>query len=98
MNYKVRPGKEETFEKAFRNVLEAIRAAPGHTESRLFREVDDPTSYLIISDWSDRKAFEGFVASPEFARVTSWGKENILRERPRHEIYEPNAASKHDFR
>lgn len=87
MNYRVRPGKEETFEKAFRAVLDVMRAMDGHVDSRLWREVDGEGSYLITSEWSDHAAFDAFVRSDRFRKVTDWGSEQILADRPRHRVY-----------
>jgi heme-degrading monooxygenase HmoA len=87
MNYSVVPGKEETFEKAFRAVLNVMKAMPGHSHSHLYRDVDLPGSYLIISEWNDQSAFDAFVRSEQFAKVTTWGKEQILTERPKHQIF-----------
>jgi len=88
MNYKVLPGKGETFVKACRGIIRAMEGMDGHSVTRLYSEVDDPESFLIVSDWSERAAFEAFVKSEEFAKVTDWGKEQILAGRPRHEVYE----------
>ena len=88
MNYKVLPGKGETFERAFEAVLKAMAARAGHGESHLYKDVADPESYLIVSEWHTREAFEAFIASDEFRRVANWGKEQILAGRPKHEIYE----------
>jgi heme-degrading monooxygenase HmoA len=43
--------------------------------------------YLIVSRWSDEQAFQRFTASDAFKKVTSWGAENILAERPSHTTY-----------
>ena len=88
MNYVVLPGKEETFEVAFRGVLKAMQKQAGHTESRLWKDTDDPHSYLIVSEWSDRAAFDAFVHSESFQKIASWGREQILAGRPRHQIFE----------
>lgn len=88
MNYKVRPGKEAVFEEAFRKVVHAMRNMEGHTESLMFRQVDDPFHYLIMSQWSKKEAFDAFVGSETFRNVANWGKEEILSARPRHEVYE----------
>lgn len=87
MNYKVIPGKNETFEKAFAAVLEAMQEMEGHDESHLYRDVADEGSYLIVSDWSSEEAFDAFIRSEQFARVANWGKENILAGRPSHTVY-----------
>lgn len=88
MNYKVLPGKEEVFERAFKSVLDVMRAMPGHSASYLYHEVETPSSYLIVSDWSDKSAFDAFIKSEQFSKVTNWGKEQILSDRPRHQVYQ----------
>lgn len=88
MNYQVLPGKEQQFEDVFNAVLEKMDGMEGHSKSALFRDVNDPQQYLIISDWSDRAAFDGFIASEQFRSVANWGKEQILAGRPSHEYYE----------
>ena len=93
MNYEVLPGKESAFEDKFRVVIAAFDRDSGHRGSRLFRDVDAPGSYLIHSDWESREAFLAFIRSDEFRRVTSWGKEEILADRPRHRIYEASSVS-----
>ena len=87
MNYKVLPGKEETFEKACSGVIEAMAGIEGHKESFLYRDVNDGQSYLIASEWDSEDAFNIFCQSDKFKQVTNWGKENILAGRPSHKIY-----------
>lgn len=87
MNYKVLAGKEEIFERAYVQVLDVIRRSQGHTQSYLYRDVHVPGSYLILSRWNDQNAFDVFVKSEAFAKVTTWGKEQILSEKPRHQVY-----------
>lgn len=87
MNYRVRAGKQQIFEAAFARVLEALRGAAGHEESHLYRDVQDDASYLIVSRWSDEAAFQEFVRSDAFRKVTNWGSENILEGPPRHTTY-----------
>lgn len=87
MNYEVLPGKEDVFERAFSQVLEVMKKADGHTNSFLYRDVHKANSYLIVSDWNNEQEFTSFVRSEAFAKVTNWGKENILAGRPRHTVY-----------
>ncbi len=88
MNYRVIPGKEETFETAFRKVIVAMSSIEGHTKTKMFRDIDDAQSYAILSEWSNRKPFDDFVASDSFRAVVSWGKEQILAGRPEHNYYD----------
>lgn len=87
MNYKVIPGKEADFEQKFNAVLAALNEAEGHEASHLYQDVNDRSSYLIVSEWSDEKAFTDFIQSQAFRDVTNWGKEQILADRPRHKVY-----------
>jgi len=88
MNYQVLPGKEKPFEEVFEAVLKVMGEMPGHSESHLYRDVFDAQSYVIISDWSDRDAFDQFIASKQFRDVANWGKQQILAGRPSHTYYE----------
>lgn len=87
MNYHVIQGKQQEFEDKFAAVIEALRAAEGHNNSHLWRDVADDASYLITSEWDDEQAFTNFICSEEFRAVTNWGKEQILSDRPQHKIY-----------
>lgn len=87
MNYKVLPDKEEIFESAFRKVIHAMASIEGHTSSKLYRDIDDAQTYVILSEWSDKAAFDAFIASDTFRNVANWGKEQILAGRPAHTYY-----------
>ena len=87
MNYEVLEGKEKIFENAFQAVLAAMNKMPGHKHSRLCRDVHKPGSYVILSEWESQESFESFIRSEQFAQVTTWGKEQILKGRPSHRIY-----------
>ena len=88
MNYEVLPGKEATFENAFRKVLGVMNDTAGHTDTHMYRDIDKSTSYLIVSQWSDKHAFDSFIQSDAFRQVANWGKEQILAGRPTHDYYE----------
>lgn len=87
MNYHVLPGKQGDFEQKFAGVIGALEAAPGHSSSKLWKDVNDDASYLITSEWSEESAFQEFIQSQAFRDVTNWGKEQILSGRPQHKVY-----------
>jgi len=87
MQYEVVPGKEEEFEKGFVAVLDHLKKVDGHVESHMYEDVQSVGSYLIASEWKTQEAFNAFLHSAEFKAVTSWGKAEILRSRPKHKIY-----------
>ena len=87
MNYNVISGKEQDFEDKFSGVIDALSTAEGHCTSTLWKDVDNSSSYLITSEWSDEQAFKDFIQSDAFRDVTNWGKEQILSGRPQHKVY-----------
>ena len=88
MDYEVLEGKEQPFEKKFALVLEAMSQMAGHNDTHLYRDVFRERSYLVVSEWDTRRAFDDFVQSDAFSKVTGWGKANILACRPKHTVYE----------
>ena len=87
MNYNIIKGKEQEFESVFAKVLGVMQRMNGHKKTKLYRDVADPSSYLILSEWSAREAFDTFIASEQFRNVANWGKANILASQPKHDIY-----------
>ena len=87
MNYNVIAGKEQDFENKFAGVIDALSAAEGHSNSTLWKDVSNGSSYLITSEWSEEQAFKDFIQSDAFRDVTNWGKEQILSGRPQHKVY-----------
>ena len=87
MHYDVIPGKELEFEHGFLAVIEHLKTLPGHIESRMYEDVASTGSYVILSQWQSKEAFDSFLRSPEFAKVTAWGRAEMLRGRPKHKVY-----------
>jgi heme-degrading monooxygenase HmoA len=94
MHYDVIPGKEEEFEHGFLAVLRHLKSVAGHVESRMYEDVASQGSYVILSEWETQEAFTAFLRSEDFKQVTAWGKAEILRSRPRHNVYTSNAFSR----
>ena len=87
MNYSVLAGKEQVFEDACARVVETMEGIDGHEESHIYSRLGDEPVYLIVSRWQSEDAFDAFIASDAFKKVTNWGKENILAGRPSHTTY-----------
>ncbi len=87
MNYKIVPGKDDEFLAVFDKVIGIMSEMPGHTVTNIYRDVHEEHDYLIVSEWTDQSAFDSLIASDRFKGVVTWGKENVLRSRPTHEVY-----------
>ena len=86
MSYRVIPGKEETFKKAFPRLHEIMKKMPGHLKTRLYFEIGDEESFLVATAWESLDAYHAFIRSPEYDEITL-GREKVLAERPHHGIY-----------
>src|SRR5687768_8852330 len=93
MQYEVKPGKEEEFERGFLSVLEVLKTLPGHVESHLYEDVASVGSYIILSRWSSKADYEAFLRSDAFKQAVAWGKAEILRSRPKHQVYHDDEQS-----
>lgn len=85
--YDVRPGQEQVFEDTVDDVINLLSKNSGHVKSFLYRDVKNPRSYAIISEWSSQTDFTEFVRSDIFHQVTEFGKDRVLEQRPRHKVY-----------
>ena len=86
LNYDVKPGQEARFERALVEVLAALRAVRGHRDTRLYRDVHRPGSYLVYSEWERREDFRAFTASGAFRAAVALG-EDLLQGPPRHRVF-----------
>ncbi len=88
MNYEVLAGKEQIFEDACAKVVVTMEGIDGHDHSQIYKSISPAESaYLIVSRWASEQAFQDFIASDAFSKVTDWGQQNILAGRPRHTTY-----------
>ena len=71
LTMKVKSGREDDFERAWRVIAETVRGAPGNIRQALLRDPDDPGSFVVTSDWESRDAFGRFERSPEQDDLTA---------------------------
>lgn len=45
------PADEESFRADVRRAIDALAARPGHLKSSLARALDDPTMWVLVSEW-----------------------------------------------
>jgi heme-degrading monooxygenase HmoA len=56
----VTPGREEDFEASFRLARPIIESAPGCHGAEVRRQVEDPSTYLLLVQWSTVEAHTDF--------------------------------------
>lgn len=86
LRMRTREGCEAEFEAAWRAAAAEISQVPGNVRQELGRDVDDPRTFLITADWTDRAAVDGFGRSS--ARETLTAALRDLREDAARSTYE----------
>lgn len=68
---KVKDGRGSDFEREWRAIAEQVRQVPGNLRQTLERDPEDPDSFVVTSDWTDREVFGQFERSPEQDDLTA---------------------------
>jgi quinol monooxygenase YgiN len=63
LRMRTRVGCVAEFEAAWRRAADEISRVPGNRQQELIRDADDPRTFLITSDWTDRAAVDAFGRS-----------------------------------
>lgn len=79
-------GCERAFEHDLREAMDEISHEPGILRQDLMRDADDPRTFLIISDWTDRITLEEFGRSDRRDRIMAPVRE--IRESAERHTYE----------
>ncbi|WNV75802.1 antibiotic biosynthesis monooxygenase family protein [Geodermatophilus sp. DSM 44513] len=70
LRMRTREGCEAEFEAAWRRAAAEISRVPGNRQQELIRDADDPRTFLITSDWTDRAAVDAFGRSSARENLT----------------------------
>ena len=87
MTFKIVLGKEEQFEDAYKKILNVLNHAEGHSGSRLYRDSEDPSTFLLMSEWLDQRAFDICIDSKQYREAVDWNREQILAGKIHHRIF-----------
>jgi heme-degrading monooxygenase HmoA len=71
LRMRARAGCEGAFEAAWRAAAEEISRLPGNQRQELIRDVSDPRTFVITSDWRDAAALKAFGRSAARERLTA---------------------------
>jgi heme-degrading monooxygenase HmoA len=91
---KIRPGKEDEFGKALRELRSRAIHAQGYISGETLHSIDDPSLHLVISTWKSLEDWNRWANSPE--RKTFQEKTDaMLEETTRVTPYQYESTSPH---
>jgi heme-degrading monooxygenase HmoA len=64
---RVSPGREEEFEASLARALPLIESAPGCHGAEVRRQIEDPSTYLLLVRWTSVADHQAFRSSELFA-------------------------------
>jgi heme oxygenase (mycobilin-producing) len=56
----------DSFQADVRAAIDALAARPGHLSSRLARALDDPDTWVLVSEWENVGSYRRAIGSYEF--------------------------------
>jgi heme-degrading monooxygenase HmoA len=68
---RVPDGDAGGVETAYRNISGELHGTWGLIGNELLRDCDDPTAFVVMSEWTSIEAFRDWEAGPEHRRQTS---------------------------
>lgn len=77
----VSEGEGPAFEERAQAALAALAARPGHRAGRLARAADDPTAWLVLTDWDSVGAYRRALSSYD-VKVVATPLLSMAREEP----------------
>jgi quinol monooxygenase YgiN len=57
------PTDEQSFRAEIRAAIEALATRPGHIASRLARALDDPSMWVLVSEWENVGSYRRALSS-----------------------------------
>jgi len=64
-------GDAEAFEKAYLEVTSKVKGTDGHIADELLRSADDPSQYILLSEWESTGAFLAWEDRPIHKQTTT---------------------------
>ena len=83
LNYEVKPDRVEDFKSAMLHLIDTVKGREGHIETRVYSDIDRPTSMMIYSNWKTKAEFAKFVRSDIFQEMMA-DAVAMLESRPTH--------------
>jgi heme-degrading monooxygenase HmoA len=64
-------GDEAAFEQAFARVAAGMKGTPGHIRDELLRDTRNPSSYVLVGEWTTLEEFMAWFDDPKHPQMTA---------------------------
>jgi quinol monooxygenase YgiN len=92
------PDDEESFRREVRAAIDALASRPGHVSTRLARALDDPSMWVLVSEWVNVGSYRRALSSYDVKMASGVLMGAALPEPSAYEIVEshpPGEAEPH---
>ena len=82
------PDDEESFRTGVRVALDALAARPGHVSSRLAQALDDPGTWVLVSEWVNVGSYRRALSSYDVRMASAVLMGAVINEATAYEVME----------
>lgn len=61
----------EAVAQAYHNISEELRGTPGLLRNELLSAINDPSSFVVLSEWDSEEAFFAWESGPDHRQATA---------------------------
>jgi quinol monooxygenase YgiN len=80
------PDDEESFRTGVREALEALAARPGHVSSRLAQALDEPGTWVLVSEWVNVGSYRRALSSYDVRMASAVLMGAVINEATAYEV------------
>jgi quinol monooxygenase YgiN len=82
------PDDEESFRAGVRAALEALAARPGHVSSRLAQALDEPDTWVLVSEWVNVGSYRRALSSYDVRMASAVLMGAVINEATAYDVIE----------
>jgi quinol monooxygenase YgiN len=86
------PGDVEAFRAEVRQAVEAMASRPGHVVTRLAQSLDDPSLWVLVSEWVNVGSYRRALSSYDVRMASGVLMGAVVNEPTAYEVVETKSA------
>jgi quinol monooxygenase YgiN len=87
------PADEESFRADVRRAITAMASRPGHVSTRLAQALDDPSLWVLVSEWVNVGSYRRALSSYDVRMASGILMGAVVNEPTAYEVVESDATS-----